>query len=356
MFEKLNPFSGPSTVSEIADLRIYPIKSCRGISIKKAFLTKRGLDLDRQWMFVDAETLKFITIREISELTLIDTAFASTSETSTSAPSPNGVDHAENLVISIRNTDKSVRVPARPTEEWLKANTDLVDVNIWEYDTDAYAYRDAINDVFTDFFKKPVKLVYKGPTPRILRGNGAPDILGREQSTNFPDVLPLLIANEASLGELNSQLRSKGHAEITIERFRPNIIVRGATTLSSLEDDKAPRAWSEDSWKTVRIINGSRDQKTGIAGLLGGGEKGLEIDVAARCARCQVPNVNPDTAEKDKKEPWDTLVSYRRVDEGIKWKPCFGMLSVPRNEGPIAVGMKFEVVETTQSHKYIKGF
>jgi hypothetical protein len=49
-------------------------------------------------------------------------------------------------------------------------------------------------------------------------------------------------------------------------------------------------------------------------------------------------------------------MSYRRVDEGMKWKPCFGMLSVPRNEGPIAVGMKFEVVETTEAHKYVKGF
>ena len=299
---------------------------------------------------------RFITIRDISELTLIDTAFASTSEISTSAPSPNGSQDAENLVISIRNTEKKVMVPARPTQQWLEANTDLRNVNIWDYDTDGYVYRDEINEVFTDFFKKPVKLVYKGPTPRMLRGNGAPNVLGREESTNFPDVMPLLIANEASMGELNSRLRGKRHAEITVERFRPNIIVRGATTLSSLEDDQAPRAWSEDAWKTVRILNHAGENRPGIMGLLGGAEKGLEIDVQARCARCQVPNVDPVTAEKDRHEPWDTLVSYRRVDEGIKWKPCFGMLSVPRNEGHIAVGMKFEVVETTDSHLYIKGF
>lgn len=194
--------------------------------------------------------------------------------------------------------------------------------------------------MFTEFFEKPVKLVYKGPSPRILRGNGAPEILGREESTNFPDVMPLQIANEGSIRELNQRLRKKGHEEISIERFRPNIIIRGADQSSS--DDKAPAAWSEDDWKTVRIMN--EDQSTGITSMLGGGKKGLEIDVQARCARCQVPNVNPDTAEKDKHEPWDTLVSYRRVDEGIKWKPCFGMLSVPRNQGPIAVGMKFEVL------------
>lgn len=78
----------------------------------------------------------------------------------------------------------------------------------------------------------------------------------------------------------------------------------------------------------------------------------MEIDTQARCARRQVPNIDPETVEKDK-ELWDTLVSYRRVDEGIKWKPGFGMLPWPRNEGLIAVGMKFEV---TEDHKHIKGF
>ncbi|CZR68824.1 probable MOSC domain-containing protein 2, mitochondrial precursor [Phialocephala subalpina] len=355
MFEKLNPFSGPSAVSEVTELRIYPIKSCRGISIKKSYLTRRGLDLDRRWMFVDAETLKFVTIRDISEMTLIDTAFTSTSDTSSSAPSPTSPtsdSDAEQLIISIRNTDKKVMVPARPTTQWLEDNTELKQVNIWEYITDGYIYSDTINNVFTDLFKKPVKLVYKGPTPRILRGNGAPELLGREESTNFPDVMPLQIANEASIKELNQRLKEKGHEEITIERFRPNIIVKGADTTRS--DDKAPGAWSEDSWKTVRILDG--EQPSGIVSMLGGRNKGLEIDVQARCARCQVPNVDPETAEKDKHEPWDTLVSYRRVDEGIKWKPCFGMLSAPRNEGPIAVGMKFEVTETTDAHKYVKGF
>jgi uncharacterized protein YcbX len=108
--------------------------------------------------------------------------------------------------------------------------------------------------VFTDFFKRDVRLVYKGPTSRILRGNGAPDVLGREESTNFPDVLPLLIVKERSVWEFNSRLKEKGHDEIMIERFWLNIIGRGFD--SEIPEDKAPKAWSEDSWKTVRILNG----------------------------------------------------------------------------------------------------
>jgi uncharacterized protein YcbX len=349
MFKKLKPFAGPLTTTEITDLRIYPIKSCRGVSVPKSYLTRQGLEFDRRWMFVDAQTLKFITIRDISHMTLIDTAFASTPDTNSSFASPLGNNDAENLIISIRHTDRKVMVPARPTQEWLTANSEVKNVNIWDYETDGYVYKDEINEVFTDFFGRQVKLVYKGPTPRILRGNGDPRILGREESTNFPDVMPLQIANEASMQELNARLKEKGHDPITIERFRPNIIVKG----SSENGDARLRAWSEDSWKTVRVVNS--EPQGGFMGMLGG-DRGLEIDVQARCARCQVPNVDPETAVKDKHEPWDTLVSYRRVDEGIKWKPCFGMLSAPRNEGPIAVGMKVEILETTEGHKYIKGF
>lgn len=155
------------------------------------------------------------------------------------------------------------------------------------------------------------------------------------QSTGFPDVYPILIASEASLAELNTRLQNIDIDPITVERFRPNIVVRGQT------------AWVEDSWKTVRIVSGDAGND---------GPSSLDLDIVARCARCQVPNVDPETADKHKKQPWDTLISYRRIDEGIKWKPCFGMLSAPRNEGAIEVGMRLEVLEETDEHRYITGF
>jgi uncharacterized protein YcbX len=65
-----------------------------------------------------------------------------------------------------------------------------------------------------------------------------------------------------------------------------------------------------------------------------------------------VPNVEPSTAQQHKTEPWNTLMSYRRIDEGIKFKPCFGMLSVPRSEGEIEVGMILEVMAETNKHRY----
>jgi len=339
----LNPF-GPSVkaTSEVTQLRVYPIKSCRGISIRSTTLTRQGLDLDRRWMFIDkTKENRFQTIREMSALTLVNTEFSSPDASST-----DGGENALELIISISNDpSKRVQIPARPTEEWLAENTKVEEVEIWGMRTDGYVYNDEFNEIFTDLVGKPIALVYKGPTPRLAGGNGAPKHLGRTESINFPDVMPVQIANEASMAELNSRLQMKGHDEITIERFRPNIIVRGG------EADGMP-AWSEDSWKTVRIVNGEPQSGS----ILSSGPSTLDIDVCMRCARCQVPNVNPDTAEKHPKQPWDTLVSYRRVDEGHKFKPCFGMLCAPRTEGQIGVGMKFEVTETTNNHFYIKGF
>lgn len=330
--------------SEIVSLRMYPIKSCRGFEVQSTILKEHGLDLDRRWMLVDASTRQFLTIRQIPDMTRIGTGLsADGSELVVTIPSKS----TANTTMSI--TDKSavntVRVPSHPSPEWLEANTVVAPVKIWDDDTDGYIYSDAVNAPFSEFLGRPVLLAYKGPTPRVLKGNGAPKLLGRVQSTGFPDVFPILIASEASLAELNTRLRSVNVDPITVERFRPNIIVRGETP------------WIEDSWKTVRIRSSPKKPSSGNSGFKGKENHApLDLDIVARCARCQVPNVDPDTAVKHKKQPWDTLMSYRRVDEGIKYKPCFGMLAAPRSEGHVSVGMTLEVLEETNKHRYITGF
>lgn len=321
--------------SEIVSLRVYPIKSCRGFTVNKSTLRSYGLDYDRQWMFVDAETQQFLTIRQIPEMTLINTGLS---------------EDGRSLLLSITGVDgdiatmeKPISIPAVPEMDWLEQHTTLSQVKVWDVVTDGYVYGNEVNEPFSRFLGRNVALVYKGPTPRVLQGNGDPQLLGRTQSVNFPDVHPILIASETSIAELNSRLHQKGADPITIECFRPNIVIKG----------NAP--WAEDSWKTVRF-NGSNGSLPENGNSFVSSSPALDLDIVARCARCQVPNVNPETAEKHPKQPWDTLVSYRRVDEGIRFKPCFGMLAAPRNEGAIEVGMRFDVLEETTQHRYIKGF
>ncbi|KAE8353593.1 MOSC N-terminal beta barrel domain-containing protein [Aspergillus coremiiformis] len=310
-----SPTKPPHPSTEILALRVYPIKSCRGFSLQKTTLHMEGLDLDRKWMLTDAKTHNFLTIRQIPEMTLINTSLS---------------DDGQALEITFTGLkDKRISIPAHPDETWLAAHTTLAPVKVWDVETDGYVYGAEVNGPFSEFLGRDVCLVLKGPMPRVMRGNGDPRVLGRTQRVNFPDVHPVLIASEASVAELNSRLVGNGAEPVGVERFRANIVVRGSV------------AWAEDQWKVVRVVG------EGVV---------LDFDVLARCARCQVPNVDPDTAEKHRTQPWNTLMGYRRVDEGMKYKPCFGMLSAPRAEGVVEVGMRFDVLEVTASHRYIKGF
>lgn len=317
----------PLESSDIVSLMIYPIKSCRGIRLNKTTLRSQGLDLDRRWILVEGDKNEFITIRNYAELTLINTELSEDGEIlRLSVPSD----------INKNNGYEIVEIPSRPSEEWLKKNTKLERVKIWDVVTDGYVYGEEVNGVISRFLQKNVCLVYKGPTPRVIQGNGDPRLLGRVQTVNFADGQPVLIGSEASLNELNSRLTKSGENPITVERFRPNIIIKGNIP------------WSEDSWKLVRVRDNdkSTEEKTG----------GLELDILSRCMRCQVPNVNPETGYKNNKQPWETLMGYRRIDEGMKFKPVFGMNAAPRKEGEIRVGMKLEVLEETDKHFYIKSF
>ena len=309
--------------TQIVSMRVYPIKSCRGIEVDETRLRKTGLLLDRNWMFISKSDRKFMTIRSNPAMTLIDTNIIVQ-------------DNQTQLEITVHGTGARVIIPAFPTKEWLSANTTLSEVEIWEEKTDAYEYSDDINATFTKFFEQDVALVYKGPQHRNINVNGRAELYGKPQEHHFADVMSLQVASEASLNDLNKRLaKIPGADPLTVERFRPNIIVRG-------RDD---HPWEEDTWKRVRITTNLPDREMLFK---------LDLDVVARCARCQVPNVNPDTAEKHPKQPWDELMKFRRVDQGgpAKWKPCFGMLCVPKNEGLLMIGSTLEVLETTDKHLY----
>lgn len=306
----------PST--EIVELRIYPVKSCRGFNIQKTNLLKSGLELDRQWMLVEYPSRKFLTIRAQSRMTLITTSLDV---------------EGDKLVISTE-PDPSIRieVPAHPSKDWLEKNTTAVEAEIWKTNTAAREYSEEVTKDLAKFLGQDLRLVYKGPytAPRIVGGDEYAEILGRKQGQGFADMMPVLVANKLSMEELNSRLRTANvENPFSIHRFRPNVIVKGI------------EPWYEDKWLTLRM-SPTPEMKL----------KPLVLDVTLNCARCLVPNVDPLTAEKNPKQPWDTLMKYRRIDEGIKFKPCFGMLCCPREEGEIRVGMKLDVLEVTEGHRF----
>lgn len=326
--------------TEIIALYIHPIKSCHGISVPSAKLLPTGLDLDRQWMWVTYPDHKFLTIRQNARMTLIRTAYDAATDTLTvTAPAPGAVD--KNLEFSI---------PAHPSDAWLDANTTSHNATIWSTTTPSRVYAAALTAPFNAFFGKPVRLVYKPPfstAPRHLASNGAKHILGRDASTCFADMMPILLSSQSSLDELNARLHAADTNNPTLDprRFRPNILVAG--------DPAAP--WDEDRWKTLCITPPASPAASAVAANAPAPPP-LTLDITQRCARCRVPNVHPDTALQHPQQPWDILMAYRRIDDGIKYKPCYGMLGVPRATGNVSVGMMVHVTHVTRAHRYIAGF
>ena len=57
----------------VSALNIYPVKSCRGISMRQAVVERRGFRYDRRWMVAD-ENGKFLSQREVPRLALVHTS------------------------------------------------------------------------------------------------------------------------------------------------------------------------------------------------------------------------------------------------------------------------------------------
>jgi hypothetical protein len=120
-----------------------------------------------------------------------------------------------------------------------------------------------------------------------------------------------LIASEESLADLNQRIQASGGNPIYMDRFRPNIILRGGA------------AYEEDTWGTIQI-----------------GEVGIEV--VKPCIRCPIPQVDQTSGIKGK-EPIKTLLSYRKVS---RTEVIFAQKAVPLNQGVVSVGDKVEVFST----------
>lgn len=319
------------SVTRVLGLYVYPIKSCRGIKVERSALTGEGLQYDRRFMFIDDHN-KFMTIRQVARMTMIRVALKN----------PEVPDQCE-IAISIERQPDVIHVPAHPSRTFLQSTAVIETVQIWSSSVSAYIFPRQPFRAISDFLGQPVRLAYCTPALASRAFAGTDTTLnGISGTVGFADVYPLQVASMASLNDLNLRLAERCRPEVDIERFRPNIVIEGIT------------AWEEDSWLVVAFISVAQH------------EGKVVVDILCRCARCRVPNVASDTGTQDLNEPWQTLMSFRRIDPGITYKPCFGMLGTPRlgtspfsQEDPtmllghIQVGDYMRVEECTAKHRYL---
>ena len=257
--------------AKIAQLFIYPIKSCGAIELKEAVLTDTGLDLDRAWMVVD-EKGEFVTQRQLPRMALIQPTLTS--------------------------FDMIVKAPGMSA---LKLAVDEVaepvTVKVWDDSVKAFDMGDEAAYWFSDFLNQTVRLVRFDPEQKRLSSMTWTN--GIEAKNGFDDAFAVLVASVASLKVLNDKLAAAGEKAVTMQRFRPNVV------LTAID------AYDEDRLDTLHIST-----QQGVA----------KLKPVKPCVRCSIPDVDPLTG-KSGTSVGDMLQSYRAnplMDGGI----TFGMNAI----------------------------
>ncbi|HEY6169873.1 MAG TPA: MOSC N-terminal beta barrel domain-containing protein [Verrucomicrobiae bacterium] len=266
----------------VTGLNVFPVKSCRGIALREALLTARGLEHDREWMIVDAAG-RFLTQRQLPRLALIET---------------------ELTADALR-----LRAPGQGTLDVPLALRQMprLRVEVWRHGCEAFDEGTTPAKWFSDFLGGNFRLVRFDPAHRRLSDQD--ETGGVEAENRFSDGYPLLVLSEESLAELSRRIG--GSAPLPMNRFRPNLVITGAGPHS---EDRA------------RALIGD----------------GIELRMATPCIRCRITTTDQMTAEVGK-EPLRTLATYRRDEQldGVK----FGMNAIVINGAGVrlTVGMDLRV-------------
>ena len=233
------------TPVHVTGLFYYPVKSCRGVSLDAATLDRRGIVDDRRMMIVD-QSGRFITQRSHPRLALVEATLDAgrlTFATSGTAP----------VTVEVRKEGATQTVV------------------IWQDECEAVEQDRDASRWLSDYLDDAVTLVRIDE--RFVRPVDPAYAVRSTNEVGFADGYPLLVLSEESVDDLNTRLEQP----VLMNRFRPNIVVRGAGP------------FVEDRWRRVRI-------------------NGVVIAMVKPCARCSTTTVDQETAERGK-DPMRTLAT-----------------------------------------------
>lgn len=188
---------------KIAELRLYPIKSCRGVSVESATLEERGFAGDRRAMIVSPDGT-FLTQRSHPKLAQIS------------------VDLSDRMQLTLAGRAVEARF-----------GSERQNVQVWRDQVSARVAEVPVNAALSEFLGEPVHLV----SMDAQSDRPTDPKFGRDSQVSFADGFPYLITTTGSLAALQD---SAGDA-MPMDRFRPNIVV----------ETEAP--WLEDDWTVLDI-------------------------------------------------------------------------------------------------------
>ena len=282
-------------MATLAELTLYPIKSCGGIALQEASITPSGLtsDLihDREWMVVDAQG-QFITQRTHPGMATITP--------------------------SIEQNEMVLRAPgmtplAIPLER-ADDHSASMEVRVWKDHLPAIDCGNAAANWFSTILREDCRLVrFASHAKRVASPKWT---RGTEATTLFSDSFPFLVLSQASLDDLNEKLLAEGREALPMNRFRPNIVITGVP------------AYAEDRTQSLQAGD-------------------VILELVRPCQRCPIPSIDQMTGLAGP-NPNDILKTYH-TSELLNNAVTFGMHAILLSgEGALLrVGQAIEVRPST---------
>jgi len=231
----------------VSALCVYPVKSARGIARERVSLTATGFEWDRQWMIVNSRGV-FLSQRTHPQLARIVPEVT-----------------ARALLLSAPGL-ATLSVP-------LGVAAARIAVRVWDDACVGIDQGEEAEEWVTRAVGEPARLVRVAPDMERFANRqfagASPAPLG------FPDGYPVLVCNESSLEELNMRLPQR----IPMERFRPNIVLRGLP------------AWAEDHIDTLCF-------------------GAVTLRLVKPCTRCAIPSIDQESGVRST-DPLPALREFR---------------------------------------------
>jgi len=265
---------------ELTGIYIYPVKSLRGVRLEDAPLENGRLVGDRNWLLVDSFG-RFMHQRDYAQMTRVEARITRGG-------------------IVVRTDGRAALEIERPDFSRISTDT-ITHVRLWRRSAPVIAVGREADAWFTRALGVPCRLM------AFVPGAAALNVPSYEIHSSLQDATPFHLTAEESLADLNARMA----APIPMNRFRPNLVVRGA----------AP--YAEDDWKTIAI-----------------GETTLRW--IKPCTRCVATTTDQETGERSSRDPLLTLARYRRVGPEV----AFGHYLAPETWGErLRVGDRVTVLD-----------
>lgn len=257
----------------IAQLWVYPVKSCAGVQVQAVRLDATGLAHDREWMVVDPQGI-FLTQRSHPRMALIR---------------PELLDDGAALALQAPSQARHVvQPPAVPV---------AMAVEVWDDRVAGVDQGEAVAQWLSAYLQTPCRLVrFDRSTARPCSGKWTEGVAA---STFFADGYPLLLTTAAAGTELTERVQAAGGPAVDLLRFRANVVLGG---LEAHEEDHLAQLH-------LRTAEGV-----------------VTLRPVKPCTRCPIPDIDPATAESS--ADVSTALAAYRADARMDGAITFGMNAI----------------------------